>query len=211
MRNPMLSIATARYMAVICLFAGTMAASTTRAAAAEFCVSCAGPDAHYACTFNGASEGPGDAGLKLYCITELAKSGKHASCSVDRTAAKPCAGDVKVLAMPDGLDTPPVPVSKPEATKSAASDATATGAPKAAEPTKAAAAPEVPANAAPPKTVQEMVEKGTSDASKSLEKGGNAVVETAKSTGGVIDKASKAVGDTAKKTWTCITSFFGDC
>lgn len=211
MRNPMSSIATARYMAATCVFSGIMASSSTRAAAAEYCVTCAGPDAHYACTFNGTSEGPGDAGLKLYCITELAKSGKHASCSVDRTAAKPCAGDVKVLAMPDGLDTSPVPASKPEAPKSAASDATAPGSPKATEPAKAAAAPEAPANAAPPKTVQEMVEKGTSDASKSLEKGGNAVVETAKSTGGVIDKATSAVGDAAKKTWTCITSFFGDC
>jgi hypothetical protein len=211
MRNPMPSIAMAPIVAAICLTAGAISASTNRAAAAEFCVTCAGPDAHYTCTFNGVSEGPGDSGLKLYCITELAKSGKHASCSVDRTAAKPCAGDVKVLAMPDGIETLPVPASKPGATKSAASDAAIPEAPSAIETGKAAAAPEAPAGAAPPKTVQEMVEKGTSDASKSLEKGSNAVVETAKSTGGVIGKATKAVGDTAKKTWTCITSFFGDC
>jgi hypothetical protein len=172
------------------------------AAAAEYCVTCAGPEAHYACSFEGASAGPGDTGLKLYCITELAKSGKHQSCSVDRTEAKPCAGEVKLLAMPDGMLPPPAQAATKSDVPKPAPDAAAQ------VPAESAAKPQPDA---PPKTVQEMVEKGTGDAGKTLQKSGDAVVETAKSTGGVLDKAGKAVGDTAKKTWTCITSFFGDC
>jgi hypothetical protein len=189
--------------ALAAVTASLVAAGTRVAAAGEYCVTCAGPEAHYACTFEGASAGPGDTGLKLYCITELAKSGKHQSCSVDRNEAKPCTGDVKVLAMPDGMAiTPPAAATATDVPKSAAAP---TGTVPAAE-NAAKAQPETP-----PKTVQEMVEKGTGDAGKTLQKGGDAVVETAKTTGGVIDKAGKAVGDTAKKTWTCITSFFGDC
>lgn len=214
--------------AVLAGAAGLLTCGAGGISAAEFCVTCEGPEAHYACTFDGTSAGPGDAGLKLYCITELAKSGKHASCSVDRTEATPCAGDVKVLAMPEGLSPPPQTANSPESNTPAAD--TATSSPPSAKtgPENANALPE-----APPKTVQEMVEKGTASAGKTLEKGGDTIVETAKSTGGAIDKAGKTVGETvvetakstggvidkagkavsdgAKKTWTCITSFFGDC
>ncbi len=183
-------------------------------AAAEFCVTCAGPDAHYACSLEGAADISNDAGLKLYCITELAKSGQHDSCSVDRTEAKPCAGTVKVLAIPDGMATAPQP------------SASVTDVPKTTPPTAASVSPsnsvspaagkigDASATTGPeaqPKTVQELVEKSTGDAGKTLQKGGDAVVDTAKATGGVLDKAGKAVGDSAKKTWTCITSFFGNC
>lgn len=215
--------------AVLAGAAGLLTCGAGGISAAEFCVTCEGPEAHYACTFDGTSAGPGDTGLKLYCITELAKSGKHASCSVDRTAAKPCAGDVKVLAMPDGLAPPPQTANSPGSKAPVADTAAPLPPPAAKAGTEAAKAlPETP-----PKTVQEMVEKGTAGASKTLEKGGDTVVETAKSTGGAIDKAGKAVGETvvetakstggvldkagkavsdgAKKTWTCITSFFGDC
>jgi hypothetical protein len=181
-----------------------LAATDRVAAAAEYCVTCAGPESHYACSFEGASAGPGDTGLKLYCITELAKSGKHQSCSVDRTEAKPCSGEVKVLAMPDGMTSPQAATS--EMPKTPASLPAAV--PLAAKTSEATAKTDPDA---PPKTVQEMVEKGSGDAGQTLQKGGDAVVETAKSTGGIIDKAGKAVGDTAKKTWTCITSFFGNC
>lgn len=182
-----------------------------RAQAGEFCVSCAGPDAHYACTFDGAAADPGDAGLKLYCITELAKSGKHASCSVDRTQPKPCLGEVKRLAMPDGYQPAPAPVAAPatEPSKPAAHP------PAAPAPGKSAADNPAPQTDAPPKTVKEMVEKGTTDAGKTLEKGletsGETAVDAAKTTGSAMQKAGKAVGDAAKKTWTCLSSLFGNC
>ena len=175
------------------------------AAAAEsaFCVSCEGPTAHYACSFGGAEADASDASLKLLCITELAKSGKHASCSVDRKQPSPCPGDMKVIALPAGYQ----PAAQP---------ATA-AAPNAAEPAQATPQPKPPneiaveKTEAPPKTVQEMVEKGTANTGKVLEKTGESAVDAAKTTGSVVEKAGKAVGNAAKKTWTCITSLFGNC
>jgi hypothetical protein len=178
------------------------------ASAGEYCVSCDGPDAHYACTFDGAANDSSDASIKLLCITELAKSSKHASCTIDRVQPKPCAGPVKVIAMPDGYQPAPAAETKPpvEAAKPVSPPQAATQAP--AKPGAESAAPMPDA---PPKTVKEMVEKGAASAGQTLEKSGDTAVEAAKSTGGVIGKAGKAVGDAAKKTWTCITSLFGDC
>jgi hypothetical protein len=180
--------------------------ASTQAQAGQFCVSCTGPDTHYACTFDGADD-TNDASLKLLCITELAKSGQHAACSIDRTQVKPCTGAVKTVAVPDGyqpalpLPPPPVEAERPAAVPAPPAPSTAQSTPD-----NVAAKPD-----APPKTVQEMVEKGTSNAAKSLEQGGDTAVEAAKSTGGVIQNAGKAVGNAAKKTWTCVTSFFGNC
>ena len=182
--------------AVFLPLGGTLASGT------EYCVSCETPDAHYACTFDGISGDPGDTRLKLFCITEMAKAGKHASCSVDRAQKSPCPGDIKKLAMPDGYDLSP-PAAMPAGTaKPEAPPGTGVPSPK-----TTGNETEVPKTNAPPKTVQEMVEKGSAATSKALEP----ATEIAKSSGSAIGKAGKAVGDAAKKTWTCITSLFGDC
>ena len=130
-----------------------LAASAT--AAAEFCVTCEAPNASYTCSFIGPTAAQDDARLKLYCITELAKTGQHASCAVDRSKRAPCEGAVKTLAMPDGLQIPP-----PKAPE--------TGAPLRTDQQPPAAT----AGDAPPKTVKEMVEKGNASTSKALEKTG---------------------------------------
>lgn len=194
----------AKLMAAILAIPPVLALVGGVAAAGEFCVTCAEPDAHYACTFDGA-DNTNDASLKLLCITELAKSGKHGSCSVDRAQVKPCAGAVKTMAAPEGYQAPAAAPGAVEAAKPAAIPA----APQAAKP--ASATPGGNAPAAPPKTVQEMVEKGTADAGQALEKTGDTAAEAAKSTGSTLGKIGKATGDAAKKTWTCITSLFGDC
>jgi hypothetical protein len=187
------------------------------AAESAFCVSCEGPVAHYACAFDGTAADPNDASLKLLCITELAKSGKHALCSVDRRQPSPCPGDTKMMALPDGYQPSAPPATATEvpanAEKPAAGPAQAAtqAATQAAPQPKPAGETAVAKPEAPPKTVQEMVEKGTSNTGKVLEKGGDTAVEAAKTTGSVIQNAGKAVGDAAKKTWTCITSLFGSC
>lgn len=173
------------------------------------CVICEGPAVRYACTFNDSTAQPGDSRLRLLCITELAKAGGHASCAVDRTAQGACGGTVKVLALPDG-GLPPA-LQPPAAAN--ALPTTATGTPAAQLPaTPQPTAGAEPAHSdAPPKTVQEMIAKGTVSASKSLEKTGEVAAESAKSTGTAIESAGTAVGNAAKKTWNCITSLFGDC
>ena len=178
---------------------------------AEFCVSCLGPDTHYACTFDGVTADPGDSRLQLYCITELAKAGKHASCSVDRKQNSPCVGELKKLAAPGGYDFSAPPAVAGTPVSPADTVATPPANPPAApqQPAPAAAETTIPKKEMPPKTVQEMVEK--SAAGKTLEKGNEAVGEAAKATGSALEKAGQAVGKAAKKTWTCITSLFGDC
>lgn len=106
-----------------CLLATLLAAQTAvaRAEPAEYCVTCSGPDAQYRCTFSGegATARPG---LQLYCVSTLAKLGKHETCSVNRAAKPPCTGVLKVLAMPDNLAPEPpaltaepaAPATKPE-------------------------------------------------------------------------------------------------
>ncbi len=204
-----------------------LVAISTTAQAADFCVTCAGPEAHYACAFDGVAAGAEDPRLKLLCITELAKAGGHATCSVDRKQLTPCPGETKKLAMPDGMDldteagaTPAQAADPTGATKAVtpATDAKATKpetvVPKTAGPSVAPATPLSPAAAkpeAPPKTVEEMVEKGSASTEKALQDGGEAVEGAAKSTGNFLQKAGKAVGDAAKKSWNCITSLFGNC
>lgn len=190
-------------------------------------MTCASPDAHYACSFEGVTAGAEDPRLKLLCITELAKAGGHATCSVDRKQLTPCPGETKKLAMPDGMDLDsdtaekPGPPADPNAAATAGKPASDTKAtkpetvvPKTVGTSVAPATPPNPAAAkpeAPPKTVQEMVEKGSASTEKALQDSGEAVEGAAKSTGNVLQKAGKAVGDAAKKSWNCITSLFGDC
>ncbi len=192
------------------------------AAAAEFCVSCDGPAAQYACSIDGAAALSGDPRLKLYCMTELAKSGGHASCSIDRAQPKPCGGIAKVLGAPEGLELAkpqapaPAGIAPPEAEAAPPDDATA------AKPNPAAPAPAqapqpdaqettVAKTPVPPKTVKEMVDKSSEQTAESLEKTGEAASSAAKSAGTALEKAGQAIGDAAKKTWTCVTSLFGDC
>lgn len=183
--------------------------------AAEFCVSCLGPDAHYICAFDGVEGNAQDPRLKLLCITELAGKGGHASCSVDRTKQVPCQGERMVLATPEGLGpsspvTPAVteaPATPPE--QGVETSVPAGDAPAAATPSDQVAAPTeraAPADAAEPSEspAANPVEEIAESASEGAEK-------AAKSAGSALEKAGDAVGHAAKKTWDCLSTFFGSC
>lgn len=192
--------------------------------ATELCVKCTGPDASYACVVSGTSSATIDTVAKLYCITSLAKAGAHASCSIDRTMMAPCPGERKELPVPailenGGSDGTP---------QNGAPDLTTTGsapAPAGAHPQEAPAAasqPEPPAsphdqtqdataNEAPPKTVQEMVEKSAKTAGAGLSDTQKSAGEAAKSASTALEKAGAAVGGAAKNSWKCLSSFFSNC
>jgi len=188
----------------------------TSAAAAEICVKCSGPDANYDCVVNGSRAA--DTVTKLYCITALAKTGPHASCAIDRNSTAPCQGARKEFTIPTGLDgvlggapqqnaatqnTEPSAVSVPGTSVSAVD-------PDYAEP----AGQKVPDEAvsdAPPKTVQEMVEKSAKSAGDSLAQTQKTAGDAAKSAGSVLGKAGSAVGSAAKTSWKCLSSFFSKC
>lgn len=204
-------------IAVTALLAAA-SATPSRAAGAEFCVSCLTPNTHYVCAFDGVETGSQDPRLKLLCITELAGKGGHASCSVDRAQKTPCQGQRMVLATPEGLG-PNVPVAPgvTEGPSAAPPPAAPVGnvavppameetreaqdaAPSADEPVAETTAPKPPAPAADPNPIEEIAD----DASKGAAK-------AAKSAGNALEKAGDAVGHAAKKTWECLSTLFGSC
>jgi len=171
------------------------------AAAAEYCVVCAGPDATYRCVFEGSPEGAGtDPRAQLLCIKQLAEAGGHESCSVTRTAASPCSGELRVVAAPLGeppLGEPPEPrPSEPAADAGVPPEAPAEG---------------PPPESKPPRTVEELAGQTVESSKEGLKKAGETITGTAKKAGEQIGSAGSAVGNAAKKTWNCLTSLFSDC
>lgn len=195
------------------------APAVSAVSAAEFCVTCDEPAAHYKCVLPGPAATPADTRLRLLCITELAKAGKHASCSVDRQQKMPCDGAVKEIALPGGIEfeqapMPPAATPGPPAATAGPPPATAPAPPVASAPPADATPPaqtDIPKTQQPPATVKEAVESGVKSTEKAIEDSGHAASEAAKATGSTFEKAGQAVGNAAKKTWTCISSFFGDC
>lgn len=179
--------------------------------ALDLCVTCQGPDAHYNCRLDSSATNARDLRLQLLCITELAHGGGHASCAVDKAQQNPCPGATKVIAAPGDGMVPKAPaeaaVPAPSAVVPAAAPAPPAVKPQAAKPVAAPAAD----LDTPPKTVQDMVEKGAANTGKNLEAAGSTVKDAAKSTGNVFEKAGSAVGNAAKKTWHCLATLFGDC
>lgn len=102
---------------------------------AEFCVTCQGPDATYRCAFDGDSAMPGRPGLQLHCISTLAREGGHQSCSIGRANKAPCAGALKVLALPGSspgaVQSDPVQADGPAPPAPAAAQTTAVEPPQA--------------------------------------------------------------------------------
>jgi hypothetical protein len=167
---------------VIALLVGGL---SSEAAAQDYCVTCTGPDAKYHCIIGGnATVAARSSRGQMLCITQLAQSGGHASCSVSRTTAEPCEGQVKTVMFPtDEPGTTPVEMPAPP--------------PEAALP--APAAP-TPAPQQPPGAAEAIAK----DSDNGLKKATDAVTGTVENTG-------KAIGHAASKTWKCLSSFFGDC
>jgi hypothetical protein len=170
------------------------------ARAAEYCVSCASPDVAYRCKIEGTPDGPGeDPRAQLLCIRQLAESGAHESCSVARIASYPCPGELKVIAGPVGEVVPPAQAVEP--LPAPATPAPVTDQSEEVQPTPGA----------PPKTVEELAGKTVQSSKEGLAKAGETISGTAEKAGEQIGSAGSAVGNAAKKTWNCLTSFFSDC
>lgn len=163
--------------------------------AAEYCVTCAEPDATYACVVGGtAADAPANPREQLICIAELAKSGGHATCSVPRIAPKPCPGILKIVAAAPAGEVP-VPAAAEGAADAGAPPPATEGAPGNAGPDGT-----TPETGETPRTVEEMAKKTVQSSKESIAKAGENV-----------GKAGSAVGNAAKKTWDCIVSLFSDC
>jgi hypothetical protein len=193
------------------------------AGAATMCVTCVGPDATYRCVSEAASS-PTDARYQYLCITEIAKSGGHQSCSVSRNASGPCDGPERVVGLAPAFDTnhapqpitatpgdiPPPAAGAPALGGAQPAPVTATGAP-------GTGAPLPPAQSEPRQPMPEPIKSGETEIPKSPPP---TVGEMAKNASestpiGKANKAlqdtGKAVGNAAKKTWNCFASLFNDC
>ena len=70
-------------------------------------MTCTGPDAKYHCVIGGdASVAARSSRGQMLCITQLAQSGGHASCSVSRTTTEPCEGKLRTVMFPPGEANP---------------------------------------------------------------------------------------------------------
>jgi len=168
------------------------------ASAQEYCVTCTGPDVKYRCLIGG------DRGMtarssrgQMLCITELAQSGGHASCSVSRATTEPCDGQLKTVMFPAGTepDAPPQAEAQPQTTAPP---------PAAAVPPPAEAPPGQPPSQEAAETAGEIADETANNSTDGLKKAGEAVSKTVQDTG-------NAVGNAVTKTWKCLSSFFGDC
>lgn len=165
------------------------------AAAQEYCVSCSDPDAVYRCIIDGARPASGTP-LQMFCVTKMAEMGKHGACSINRVTVLECNGRTVRVAMPAPPAPPPPAIAAPAPPPPPRT--TIAPAPPAV-PTPAVAPPPAPAPAPPaeaPKSPDTLV--GV------IKQAGKASKETLQSTG-------RAIGDGAKKTWNCVTSFFSRC
>lgn len=178
MRTPL------KYLALI----GLTVTCATAASASEYCVICSVPEARYRCMTNDGRDGAGtDQRSWLQCVQQLAKSGGHESCSIDRTTVAPCLGSIKNVDIdPGDLGTravggPPIE-QQPHDSPAPAPDVA--GEPVAKPP---------PATAAEP-AAAEPANPGFMEKSKQN-----------------IEKAGSAIGDAAQKSWDCMSSLFKKC
>jgi hypothetical protein len=190
--------------------------------AGEFCVSCTAPQASYRCTFSGDGSPSQSPGLQLTCISELAKQGGHESCTIERNRQSPCDASAKDFAAPQAFADPAtadakpaVPAVVPEVPQKKAGPVTVPPADHAADPSvapdeKPAASTTTDGKPAP-RTVKEIVDTSASDTKENAGKAGTAIEGAAKSAGSAVSKAGDAISNAAKKTWTCLSSLFGDC
>jgi type IV secretory pathway VirB10-like protein len=170
------------------------------ASAAEYCVTCSGPAAMYACAVSGEPrDAPENPRQQLFCIQELARQGGHETCSVPRSAPKPCPGTMRVVEVPPGglPPAPTLPVDAPVDPVQPAPGEKQSG--------------DMATKSKEPRTVEEMANQTVEASKKGLKKAGEAVTGTAEKAGQGVEKAGSAVGNAAKKTWNCLKSFFGDC
>ena len=151
--------------------------------AQEYCVACSEPAGLYRCIIDGAQPRGGQS-LQMFCVTAMAKEGKHATCTVKRGTVFDCDGTIKRIPWA-ALDTGP----QQEAPKPAMAQ------PASAPPTKAepAAGPGPAPEAPPPQTMVDLAKQANEKATAQMKKAGESIQET------------------SKKTWNCVFSFFTRC
>jgi hypothetical protein len=170
--------------------------------AESYCVACYSPDAVYRCVVADApANAAPDPRNQVQCIKQLAKSGGHARCSVERFTAVGCSGPERIISP----STSALPVAPPPKAAAPLQDTT----PSAAGSENAA--PDGTAVAQPPKTVEELAKSTVETTKKGLDDVTGTVKSTTEKAGEQIGGVGGSIGNAAKKSWNCLSSFFSDC
>ena len=178
-----------------CAIAGTLSMTVDAAVAQaqEACVVCDAPAAIYRCSVEKSERlarfgSAGDKALQHVCAKEMARQGKHEKCTVRRDlSGTSCDGLPRMITLASLLEGDPAPQPAPPSA-SGPPPKPATGTSTKVEPAKPA-----PAVAQPPRTVQEMAERSGETSKQQLK------------------DTSESIGNTAQRTWKCLTTLFQKC
>lgn len=89
------------------LFAfATLQFVVARAEGQEYCVTCSDPPGLYRCIIEGAKPG-GAQSLQMFCVTTMAKQGRHGKCAVKGGTVFDCDGQVKRVPWSAQGEAPP--------------------------------------------------------------------------------------------------------
>jgi len=211
---------------------GLLTAAPAAVRAESYCVACFGPDAVYRCLIAGTLEtAPADPRNQIQCVKQLAKTGGHARCSVERFSTSGCEGVERIIE-PSAAVVPlaPPPAAIPGVPSPTVKEKDAAAAPArplpdrpAAEPTTTGLAPatpgskpgadtpDAPAQGEPPRTVEDLAKTTVESTKKGLDDVAGAVKKQTEKAGDQMQGAGSAINEAAKKSWHCLTSFFTDC
>ncbi|KAB2914877.1 MAG: hypothetical protein F9K29_14165 [Hyphomicrobiaceae bacterium] len=167
--------------------AAAICTGVSRAEAQEYCVSCSEPNALYRCIIENARPGGGQS-LQMLCVTTMAKTGGHATCSVKRGTVFECDGQIRRIPW-SAVEAPPAPTDQ-------------SNLPPPPPPPPAAAPKSDPQK--PPQTMVDLAKQANEQTKEQLKQAGDNVKQSAKSVG-------QALGTATKKTWDCMTSLFTRC
>jgi hypothetical protein len=182
--------------------AAALIAGTGTAGAESYCVACYGPEAVYRCVIAGVpATGAPDPRNQMQCIKQIATSGGHARCSVERFSVTDCQGTEKVISADAAI-----PIKKPSNPGLEASERAAP--PDASNTTKSEPVSTPPQ---PPRTVEELAKSAAANTKDGLSEVGGTVKSTTEKAGEQISGIGSAVGKAAQKSWHCLTSLFSDC
>jgi hypothetical protein len=186
----------------LALIASLGAVAALPVTAESYCVACYSPDAVYRCVVVDApANAAPDPRNQVQCIKQLAKAGGHARCSVERFTSIGCNGPERIISPSTGA-LPVAPLPKAAAPLQ--------------DPTPPAAgsegvAPDGTAVAQPPKTVEELAKSTVESTKKGLDGMTGTVKSTSEKAGEQIQGVGGSIGQAAKKSWNCLSSFFSDC
>jgi len=187
-----MSLSTAKCMAWQGVFALALAilnVSPVQADEALFCLTCTEPARSYSCKVKTPDANPGRRALRLYCIVRTAKEGGHDTCRASLSAVQDCKGKLKTYtykgpAIPKGLQSKAEKLlgkTKSKQNKSKDKD-----------------------DSEKSDTLVGITSQAVKSSREGLSGAGSGVRDATRGT-------TKRVGNAARTTYRCVTSFFRDC